>query len=212
MSVKLGLISDVHSTPGPVQEALSIFAREGVEHIICAGDIAGYGDALEATLRLLTESSCLSILGNHDLWWLEANDAFAGDWVHSCLQKMPVTIELELEGKRLYVVHASPPVSQMDGIKLLDENGELLSAERHYWQTKLEPCNYDVLIVGHTHQLFAEQLGSTLVINPGSTQFNHSCMILSLPEMHVEVFALSGKEPLRSWNWGMFQQGGYSNL
>ncbi len=71
---KIGLISDVHATPGPVAEALVLFAREGVEAILCAGDIAGYGTELEATVALLIESRCRIILGNHDVWWLGGHD------------------------------------------------------------------------------------------------------------------------------------------
>jgi predicted phosphodiesterase len=59
-----------------------------------------------------------------------------------------------------------------------------------------------VLIVGHTHQVFTEYLGDILVINPGSSAFNHSCAILHLPEMRVQTFALSGKAIERTWNWG----------
>ena len=62
----------------------------------------------------------------------------------------------------------------------------------------------DVLIVGHTHQVFSEQLGDVLVINPGSTTFNHTCAILTLPEMKVDIFPLSNKEPILCWNWSMF--------
>ena len=29
-------------------------------------------------------------------------------------------------------------------------------------------------------------------------------MILDLPDMTVQTFALEGKEPLLSWNWGKF--------
>jgi len=61
------------------------------------------------------------------------------------------------------------------------------------------------LIVGHTHQVFAEQLGRTLLINPGSTKFNNTCMILSLPNMEVQVLSLLNKTPLKVWNWGMEQ-------
>ncbi len=61
---------------------------------------------------------------------------------------------------------------------------------------------HDVLIVGHTHQVFAEQLGRTLVINPGSPRFNHCCAVLSLPDMTVEWFALSGEMINYTWNWG----------
>lgn len=53
MTVKIGLISDVHATAAPVREALAILQREGVETILCPGDIAGYGTELELTVELL---------------------------------------------------------------------------------------------------------------------------------------------------------------
>ena len=40
------------------------------------------------------------------------------------------------------------------------------------------------------------------MVNPGSSAFNHSCAILSLPEMTVQVFPLSDKEIEKTWNWG----------
>jgi len=38
-------------------------------------------------------------------------------------------------------------------------------------------------------------------VNPGSSVFNHSCAILRLPEMTVEVFPLSGKAVVKNWVW-----------
>jgi putative phosphoesterase len=102
------------------------------------------------------------------------------------------------------MVHASPPESIVDGIRLLDETGNIINEQKSEWTTRLNDFDYDVLIVGHTHQVFAEQLGATLVINPGSTEFNHTCGILSLPEMKFQLFPLSNKTPVRSWNWGLF--------
>ena len=78
------------------------------------------------------------------------------------------------------------------------QTGERVGRVREIWETGA----HDVLVVGHTHQLFTERLGGTLVINPGSTQFNHSCAILSLPDLEVRIFSLSNQAPLKSWNWG----------
>ena len=50
MSTRIGLISDPHATAAPVAEALSLFKAAEVDSIFCAGDIAGYGNELEATL------------------------------------------------------------------------------------------------------------------------------------------------------------------
>jgi putative phosphoesterase len=203
VTVKIGLISDVHATPGPVREALTIFQREGVEAIFCAGDVAGYGNELEQTVELLADSSCQAILGNHDLWWLSRCDYLPGGLVERYLLSLPGVIELTSENKNIYMVHASPPGSLMEGIKLLDEHAALIDEEMDAWCDHLQSFPFDVLVVGHTHQVFAEKLGSVLVVNPGSTLFNHTCAILTLPEMDFQVFPLSGKAPVMAWNWGM---------
>lgn len=200
MSVRIGLLSDVHAAPAPVAEALAIFAREGVDCILCGGDIAGYADELEATVALLRESRCCGVLGNHDQWYLEREAGNAG--TRDYLRTLPLARSFFLEGVFLYLVHASPPVETMGGIRLLDEAGKLIAERVAQWKAHLAGYGYDVLIVGHTHQIFAEQVDNTLVINPGSTLFNHSCAVLTLPECELQWFGLSGYEPVSTWNWG----------
>ncbi len=208
MTVKIGLISDVHATAEPLQEALRIFSEARVEAILCAGDIAGYGRHLEQTVALLIKSGCRAIVGNHDLWhlsYLEDENHFNGP-VEGYLRSLYQAETFVSAGKTLYMVHASPPDSLLNGIRLLDEEGALISEQAADWRDALEGEPYDVLVVGHTHQVFAEQLGNVLVINPGSTLFNHTCAILTLPDMEVRFIPLSGKKPLLSWNWGMLQK------
>jgi predicted phosphodiesterase len=188
-----------------VAEALARFKEQGVDHILCLGDIAGYGEDLESTAALLLEHDCQAILGNHEQWYLDKHDDEEDTPASRWFKTLPRVMQLTLEGKRLYIVHASPPDSTVDGIKLLDLDGTLIAEEKAYWTERLQGFPHDVLLVGHTHQVFCEPLGDTLVINPGSTQFNHSCAILSLPESKVEVFGLSGKQPVKVWNWGINQ-------
>jgi len=205
MTLKVGLIGDVHATPEPLREALQIFHGEGVETILCAGDIAGYGNKLEQTIDLLIKHDCRAVVGNHDLWHFERRDADTEGPVADYLRSLPATLSLDLSGTRLLMVHASPPASVMDGIRLLDEEGTLLADQQRFWADVLAAVPAEVLVVGHTHQVFAEQLGHLLVINPGSTLFNHTCAVLSLPDKSVTVYPLSGKEPILSWNFSMFK-------
>jgi len=203
MTRRIGLISDVHATPEPVAEALALFESQGVDAIFCLGDIAGYGEDLEDTVALLIDHDCRAILGNHEIWYLEdyadAADTQAGRWFGS----LPRVLQLTIDGKHLYMVHASPPDSTMDGIRLLDLDGDVIEDARDYWRQRLKGFEHDVLLVGHTHQVFCEQIGNTLVINPGSTRYNHSCAILSLPELELQLFGLSDRQPVKSWNWSM---------
>jgi putative phosphoesterase len=204
VSAKIGLLSDVHAKHAPVAEALSIFKSEQVDLIICPGDIAGYFDEINPVIDLLIESNCQTTIGNHDQSYIEAHSEETHTEEYHFLNNLPEKLEYEIEGKRVYVVHAHPPASQHGGIKLLDVDGELIPEQKQYWKQALNDVDYDVLIVGHTHQVFAELLGDVLVINPGSTQFNHTCMVLTLPEMTVQTFALQGRDPVKSWNWGKF--------
>lgn len=203
MSVKIGLISDVHATAAPLREALEHFRSEGVDSILCAGDIAGYGNELEATVELLIESRCRTILGNHDLWHLNRTGSGGSGVADAYLRSLPPVVELTLAGRSLYMVHASPPAELLEGIRLRDEVGALIPAQQKLWSERLRGLGCDVLVVGHTHQLFAEELGGVLVINPGSTRFNHSCVILQLPELTVQILPLGGQAPLLAWNWGL---------
>jgi putative phosphoesterase len=176
------------------------------------------GSFVPATLRvmrdglaqtdLMEESSCRSILGNHDVWYLDRHPKEKDADAVSFFNTLPYVLRLTIESKKLYFVHASPPQSLMKGIHLLDETGLIIPDQKEIWEDHLKNFEYDVLIVGHTHQVFAEKLGNTLVINPGSTKFNHTCMILSLPDMNWQVVPLSGKNPVRVWNWGIFRSNG----
>lgn len=207
MTTRIGIISDVHSSPAPLEQALQIFREAGVDDIICAGDIAGYYETLKPTVDLLDGSNCRAIVGNHDQSWLEKAPADCDPSVHAYLSQLPQTLELDIESRRVLVVHANPPSEQNGGgIRLLDPQGEVRPDRKEEWTANLADLDFDVLIVGHTHQVFAEQLGKVLVINPGSSVFNHSCMILSLPDMKVRIHALGNREVIKCWNFGMLYQ------
>lgn len=203
MSATIGLISDIHATVAPLREALTIFEEEGVGLVLCAGDTAGYGTELEESVDLLVESGCTIIQGNHDVWYFDRLITGQERWFETFFHSLPLTWEATIEGIRILAVHASPPLSMSRGITLLDQYGKIIPSAKEQWFHALKGCGVDVLIVGHTHQVFAEVLGQTLVINPGSTKFNHTCIILSIPDLEVKIIPLSGEMPRKVWHWSV---------
>ncbi len=201
--MKIGLISDVHASPVPLKQALELFTEEHVDKIICAGDIAGYNDDLDETVNLLIDYDVDCIIGNHDQTYLQTHPSLSATDSFRFLEQLPETLEYTVDGLKISVVHAQPPSEQHGGIKLLDENTQLIAQQVNYWTDALASIDADILIVGHSHQVYVQQLGSTLLINPGSAPFNHSCMILQLPQKTVSRHALEGKDILPVWNWGM---------
>ncbi len=199
---RIGLISDPHACLQPVEQALQIFGQQGVDATWCAGDIAGYGTEMAETLSLLQQHDCQLVSGNHELEYLQ-NPAQVETGIGQVLQSLPRHYQAEIEGKSIYMVHAAPPDDVNGGIRLLDKQGRRDESAFKAWQRELSRFDYDVLVVGHTHQVFAETLAGMLVINPGSSRYNHSCAILSLPSGELEWFALSGEAIIKSWHWGM---------
>ena len=206
MSTKIGVVSDVHASPEPLAHAIDIFQRENVDHIFCAGDIAGYGDELEKTVELLKAHRCQSIYGNHDLWYLDSASADPNSISYKFLSGLAPIFDLTIEHQRLFMVHAHPPDSNRGGIKLLGVDGMVIESSKNFWSKTLAGDAIDVLIIGHTHQVFSHYLGNTLAINPGSSCFNNSCAIVTLPSKKVEFFALCGKTISPVWNWGQYMQ------
>lgn len=216
MTCRIGLLSDPHANPEPVAEALALFRREGVSQVLCAGDIGGYGEQLDETVALLQANAVLAIRGNHEQWAL-AQEVFPGSAAsRDYFAALPDVLALTLEGVSLYMVHAEPSEQVLPGLaprvvkglRLLDQHGALVAQVQAEWQQRLRGFAHQVLILGHTHQVYAERLGDTLVINPGSCSFNHSCAVLTLPSLEVEWFALSGKPITRVWHWGANLPGG----
>ncbi len=207
MTTRIGIVSDVHASLDALADALYIFQQHRCDRVLCAGDIAGYFTDLGQCIDLLQQNDCLTVSGNHDQEYCAqaGTDPSACEYLHS----LPTSREFELAGSRFYMVHAEPPDECHGGIKLLDQQGDLIPTRAAHWTEKLQNFSADILVVGHTHQVYAVQLGDTLVINPGSTIFNHSCMILTLPQRQVETFALQDLEIIPCWNFSMlFRDGG----
>lgn len=63
---RYGIISDLHSNTEALTAVLSRLSREGVERILCLGDVVGYGPEPERCIDLVMESCELTLCGNHD--------------------------------------------------------------------------------------------------------------------------------------------------
>lgn len=202
MTTRIGIFSDPHANPEPVAEALEIFRREGVEIVLCAGDIGGYGDRLDETIALLQQHHVRTIRGNHEEWALQREPFPGSEASRAYFESLPTHLSLTVEGVRLYMVHAEPPDKMVKGLRLFDPQGKVKPEVMAEWHERLEGFDHDVLILGHTHQVYELQLGEVLVVNPGSSSYNHSCAILTLPQRSVSFHPLSGKKVEKTWNWG----------
>lgn len=176
--MRLAIISDIHGNYVALEAVLSAIRQEGVDDIICLGDIATIGPEPQRVMRALAEMQMRCVLGNHDAALLEPERALeyqvAGrllptlDWCaqqlssadFAYLKTLVPTLELPLEGAdRLLCYHGSPRA-----------HTDLILATTPVEEIE-ELCAFTsakILAGGHTHVQMLRQQDGRLIINPGS--------------------------------------------
>jgi putative phosphoesterase len=175
---RVGLIADVHGNLFALEVVLGELAREGVERVICLGDVAALGPYPGACVARLRELGCPCVLGNTDEWLLagvpgqvtpERAPLFdLTQWAaaqlspddRAWLGALPLMLESVLgEERRLLCFHGSPR-SHEDVIAATTPEHELTAM--------LSGRRADVLAGGHTHVQLVRRVGARHLINPGS--------------------------------------------
>ena len=64
--MKIAVIADIHANLEALEAALIAIEREGIDRVICLGDIVGYGPDPLGCIYRLQEVEALVLLGNHD--------------------------------------------------------------------------------------------------------------------------------------------------
>jgi len=64
--MRTGVIGDIHANLAAFEAVLACLESEGVDFIICTGDIVGYGPSPKECIRIMREREIPTVLGNHD--------------------------------------------------------------------------------------------------------------------------------------------------
>lgn len=174
--MRVGLISDIHGNRLALDAVLEDIEREGVDQLVCLGDVAVGPQPAEALSRV-RELGCPVVMGNWDAAFLgampEPRDKIGerlveiGEWWASYLTpadrefmaSFVPTIELELGSTRVLCFHGSPK-SYDDWIFATTPDEEL--------RPMLDRVHAPVLIGGHTHVQMIRRYNEQLIANPGS--------------------------------------------
>jgi predicted phosphodiesterase len=64
--LKIAIISDVHASTEALSAVLAAIDAEGVDHLVCLGDIVGYHAEPDACVERLVARGATCVAGNHD--------------------------------------------------------------------------------------------------------------------------------------------------
>ena len=149
--MRIGVVADTHYPEFLPELPETLFERlRGVDLILHCGDVGGR----ETLERLAAIAPVQAVRGDHD----------------GRLSELPLSLELELAGKRVAVCHGNRT-------RLLEEPVTFLGTITlglvwpHLWLPQVLRRRYpsaDVILYGHTHKAAADTVGGALVFNPGA--------------------------------------------
>jgi putative phosphoesterase len=170
--MRILLLSDIHAN-WPALMAI----REPHDLCICLGDLVDYGLQPIPCVEWVEQHVHYCIRGNHDHAVAQrvATNGKNGfkyltgvtrlvTWEQlqpqhlRFLASLPVSRMVTIAGLRFLLVHATPR----------DPLDEYAPGDPDFWSRRLQHVAADVVCVGHTHVPYVLQVGSILVINPGS--------------------------------------------
>jgi putative phosphoesterase len=181
--LRLAVLSDIHGNLPALDAVLLDIAKRNVDGIIHLGDLVGYFPHSNEVVARIRAEGIDGVVGNYDLavchpdpeeavakylkpgisekrkqvyYWTRQNTS---DATKEYLSKNSAGIYVE-EGDRTFLfTHGSP--EKVNEYLLPEVSDERLSV-------LFDKSGADVLVVGHTHQPMAREVGGNLLLNPGS--------------------------------------------
>ncbi len=178
---RVGVVGDVHAEDEQLAGALEFFAEQGVERVLCVGDIAdGRGD-LSRCCELLASTD--AVRGNHERWALgetmrtlpdaspplsEAQRLYLGN--------LPVERYYDTPRGALLLCHG---LGADDMAKVEPADGDYALRSNSALQQLLSEGKCRFVINGHSHRRMVRTIGGVTIINAGTLFQDHEpCLAL----------------------------------
>jgi putative phosphoesterase len=170
--MRILVVSDIHANRAALEAV-----REDFDLCLFVGDLVDYGVEPAPCIEWVRQNCRYGVRGNHDHGaaqrvYLQGGAGFRyltgvtrsltldllTDQDRRYLADLPTSLWLTINGKRIFLVHATPR----------DPLDEFAAPDAEAWKRRLDGLDADYVCVGHTHVPYVLQVGKTTVINPGS--------------------------------------------
>lgn len=180
---EITIFSDIHSNLPALQAVLADMDTRGLNNRYCLGDLVGYGTWPNEVVETIRQSGIPTLMGNYDQGVGSSSDdcgcaytteearalgvrsilwtnTHTSDENKTFLAGLPAHIPLEVEGRKVLLVHGSPR-----------KINEYLFEDRREDSVLriMDSIEVEILVCGHTHKPYHRELpGGRHIINTGS--------------------------------------------
>lgn len=189
---KIAILADIHGNLPALEAVLAKIDAEGIERIVCLGDVATLGPQPREVIARVRALGCPVVMGNTDaiLLALQRDGSTMGnDWSNEAfdqwcanqltdddlayLRAFQPTTSLTLDGDVTLLCYHGSPRSYDDRI-----TAETPDAALH---EMLGAIPAHIYIGGHTHQQMLRRHRDALVLNPGTVGFVKDAIMPATP-------------------------------
>jgi putative phosphoesterase len=177
--MRIAIFSDIHGNLVSLEAVLADIKREGIEQMVCLGDVAATGPQPREVLARLRELNIPIVQGNTDEWLLQPQP-YEGDsefhqqihemdmWAvaqltavdRTFLQTFQPTIEIAIDADNTLLCFHGTPRHNREIMRATTPDEEVAPMMADYSAT--------ILAGGHTHQPMIRRYEDKLILNPGS--------------------------------------------
>lgn len=176
---RIGIFSDIHGNAVAFEAVLAALQADGVERLVCLGDVAATGPQPREVIQQLRALGCPVVMGNTDDHLLAPIEPESGDEDLIRIRELDHWGADQLSSdERAFLASFAPTVTLAlaNGGSLLCYHGTPRSFNELLLPTTptdevdeaLEGVAATVLAGGHTHQQMLRRHREMLILNPGS--------------------------------------------
>src|SRR6185437_13880326 len=181
---KLAIISDIHGNLPALEAVLAAISAEGIERIVCLGDVATLGPQPREVIARLRALGCPVVMGNTDAIVLAPQPDWSatGDDVPTSNEDFDLWCAAQLTPDDLAYLRTFQPTVSLplgDAGTLLCYHGSPRSYDERITAETPDEALHEMLAAtpaqmyagGHTHQQMFRRHRDALVLNPGAVGF-----------------------------------------
>ncbi len=202
---RLGVIGDVHAEEGRLAGALAWMDRQGVDTLICTGDLADGPGSVDRCVEQLAIAGVITVRGNHDRWLLEDRvreiphahrlDDIGSD-ARSYLEDLPKTAALDTPMGSILLCHG---IGDND-LRKVWPGTERMEVERsEELDAILADGSHRFVVNGHMHYRVLIDFPELLLINAGTLTARHrpGISLIDFDRQTIEAHEFDGDQVAR---------------